>query len=101
MLDIAGTPIWVSETDGQKVFDVLSEALISGESVSLSFSGRERVITAFLNVVIGQLYAGRIPAEVLADNLSYIDLGDGDQAKIDMVVENAKEYFKNRNNLSR
>ncbi len=93
MLEIAGTPFWLSAPDGQKVFNEISTALIAGEKVELSFKGRERVITAFLNVVIGQLYAGRIPEETLANNLTYVDLGDGDQENIDMVVENAKRYF--------
>jgi hypothetical protein len=96
MLEITETPIWVSPADGQKVFEKISAALLAGGRVSLSFRGRERVITAFLNVVIGQLYAGRIPEEALADNLTYVDLGDGDQAKIDLVVENAKRYFAAR-----
>lgn len=96
ILDITGTPIWVSGTDGQKVFDQISTALLAGEKVALSFEGRERVITAFLNVVIGQLYAGQIPEEALKNDLTYVDLGDGDQAKIDLVVENAKRYFAAR-----
>jgi hypothetical protein len=96
MIEFAGTPILVSMADGMKVFEPLSAALLAGEKVALSFKGREHVITAFLNVVIGQLYAGRIPEESLANNLIYVDLGDGDQEKIDMVVENSKRYFADR-----
>lgn len=96
ILEIAGTPFWLSAPVGQKVFDEISTALIAGETIELSFRGREQVITAFLNVVVGQLYAGRIPEETLANNLTYVDLGDGDQEKIDMVVENAKRYFAAR-----
>lgn len=97
MVELAGTPILVSMADGMKVFEPLSTALLAGEQVVLSFKGRERVITAFLNVVIGQLYAGRIPEEALENNLTYVDLDDGDQEKIDMVVENSKRYFADRN----
>lgn len=96
MAEVAKTPILVSAPHGQKVFDLVSSALLEGETVALSFKGRERVITAFLNVVIGQLYAGRIPKETLASNLTYVDLCDGDQEKIDLVVENAKSYFASR-----
>jgi hypothetical protein len=96
MVELAGTPILVSMTDGMKVFEPLSAALQGGEKVALSFKGREQVITAFLNVVIGQLYAGRIPEESVENNLTYVDLGEGDQEKINMVVENSKRYFADR-----
>lgn len=96
ILEITGTPIWVSMINGQKVFEQISTALLKGDKVALSFKGRERVVTAFLNVVIGQLYAGRLSSETLARDLSYIDLGDGDQEKIDLVIENAKRYFAQR-----
>lgn len=100
ILEIVGTPIWVAAPDGQKVFNEISPVLIAGKKIKLSFKGRERVITAFLNVVIGQLYAGRIPEETVENNLTYVDLGDGDQEKIDLVIENAKRYFA-ANNLDR
>lgn len=96
ILETTGTPIWVSMIHGQKVFEQISTALLKGDTVALSFKGRERVITAFLNVVIGQLYTGRLSSETLAKNLSYIDLGDGDQEKIDLVIENAKRYYSQR-----
>lgn len=93
---ITNSAIWVASADGQKVFDQLFEALAADEKVELSFAGRERVITAFLNVAIGQLYAGRIPESLVENNLKFIDLGDGDQEKIDLVVSNAKRFFAER-----
>jgi hypothetical protein len=94
--EIVGGSLWVSSEDGQKVFAALSEPLLAGGSVAVSFGGREHVITAFLNVAVGQLYAGAIPWYELDSRLSFEDLGDGDRAKIDMVVLNAKRFFQQR-----
>jgi hypothetical protein len=95
--DILDANVWVSSEDGQKVFDAISARLIAGERVSVSFSGREQVITAFLNVAIGQLYAGSIPWNELEARLAFEDLGDGDREKVNMVAHNAKRFFQQRN----
>lgn len=94
--EIIGTPLWVSSNDGQAVFEALAEPLRAGRRVTVSFAGREHVITAFLNVAIGQLYAGSIPWEELDTRLSFDDLADGDLEKIYMVIVNAKRYFQQR-----
>lgn len=94
--EIAGTPIWVSSEDGQAVFEAIAAPLRSKQSVSVSFAGREHVITAFLNVAIGQLYAGSIPWNELDARLLFEDLGDGDREKLDMVILNAKRFFQQR-----
>ena len=88
--------IWVSSDDGQAVFEAVAGQLRAGHLVSLSFAGRAQVITAFLNVAIGQLYSGSIPWNELDARLSFEDLGDGDREKIDMVILNAKRYFQQR-----
>jgi hypothetical protein len=94
--EVVGGSVWVSSEDGQKVFAELSAPLLAGERVAASFAGREHVITAFLNVAIGQLYAGSIPWHELEARLSFEDLGEGDRGKIDMVVLNAKRFFQQR-----
>jgi len=93
---VTGQTIWVSSDDGQTVFEAVASQLRAGRRVSVSFAGREQVITAFLNVAIGQLYAGSIPWSELDARLSFEDLGDGDRDKINMVIVNAKRYFQQR-----
>jgi hypothetical protein len=97
ILGVVGGPIWVSAPDGQKVFDAISTPLRAGSKVSVSFSGRKQVITAFLNVAVGQLYSGKFSWTDIDARLSFADLGDGDLAKIEMVVLNAKRFFQQRN----
>ncbi len=95
--EVVGGSIWVSSEDGQKVFAALADPLRAGERVSVSFAGREQVITAFLNVAIGQLYAGSIPWHEIEARLSFEDLAEGDRDKINMVAQNAKRFFQQRN----
>lgn len=95
--DVVEGPIWVSANDGQKVFSAISDALQDGYKVELSFVGREHVITAFLNVAVGQLYSGKYAWSDLETRLSFSGLADGDADKLDMVIVNAKRYFQQRN----
>jgi hypothetical protein len=94
--EVVGGSIWVSNDDGQKVFSALADPLRAGKRVTVSFAGREHVITAFLNVAIGQLYAGSIPWHELEARLSFEDLAEGDRDKINMVALNAKRFFQQR-----
>jgi hypothetical protein len=93
---VVGGAIWVSGADGQKVFDAIVVPLRGGRSVSVSFAGCEHVITAFLNVALGQLYSGALDSADLDGRLSFTDIGDGEREKIDMVVSNARRYFEQR-----
>lgn len=95
--DILQTSIWVSDKDGQKVFDILARALREDGPVELSFEGREKVITAFLNVAIGQIYADPNLVEALKAKLTLVDADQSDLSKVKLVVENAKRYFADKN----
>lgn len=94
--EVLGQGICVSQADGQKLFEQVHGILQDGGRVRLSFNGVEHVITAFLNVSIGQLYAGAFTWPDLEARLEYVDLRDGDREKIDMVVLNAKRYFQQK-----
>lgn len=94
--EVVGGSIWVSKDDGQKVFSAIADPLRAGERVAVSFIGREHVITAFLNVAIGQLYAGSIPWHELEARLTFEDVSEDDRGKINMVALNAKRFFQQR-----
>jgi hypothetical protein len=91
--DIVGTGIWVASDDGQRVFDALAPALRTGDAVKLSFAGRELVITAFLNVAVGQIYGHPDLVEAARSRLSVVHADQSDLAKIKLVNDNAKVYF--------
>lgn len=95
--EIIGTPIGVTSEDGQKVFDAICPQLEQGEQVVLSFENMEIVISAFLNVAIGQIY-GVLDEQKIKQFLSIeeetITIEDKDLLK--RVVDNAKRYFSNK-----
>jgi hypothetical protein len=93
---IIGETVWVSSEDGMAVFKEIAKALDDEYRVTVSFAGCEHVITAFLNVAIGQLYSGKFPWTELDARMAYDDLGNGHREMIDLVVLNAKRYFQAR-----
>jgi hypothetical protein len=95
IVDIVGSPIWVSTTEGQKVYDAISALLRSGAVIELSFAEKEMMITAFLNAAIGQLYNGQIAEDVIRKNLKFVDLDADDLSMVERTITNAKRYFAN------
>jgi len=96
IFDVIGTPLAVSSDDGQKVYDKVAPLLRQGQKVQLSFDRIETVISAFLNAAIGQLY-GEFPEHKIRQLFNVSDASPEDLALLKRVVDNAKLYFKNRN----
>lgn len=92
--EIVNSSNWIQVADGVKVYEEIVPALKNGDEVTLSFSGRTFVITAFLNAAIGKLYNGQFAETDLA-RLTYSDTEPADEDKIRRVVENAKIYYSN------
>ncbi len=91
--DIVGGPFWISQKDGQKVYEKIVAAFKENRVVKLSFSGRENLITAFLNVAIGQLYSGDFTEDFLKTHLIPTEITDDDREMLNVVIANAKRYF--------
>lgn len=92
--DVVGSANWLQTADGARVYAQIQPALKEGNEVVLSFAGRMFVITAFLNAAIGKLYNGQFGGEELA-HLSYADTDASDMEKVNLVVSNAKVYYRN------
>lgn len=91
---IVGGGVCVSASDGQKVYEIIQKAVAGGDRVILSFSGITRMTTAFLNAAVGQLY-GEFSEEVIRQRLGApIDFEPWHLARLKLVVERAKIYFK-------
>jgi len=93
--DIVGGPFWISQKDGQKVYEKLVTAFRAHRVVNLSFADRENLIAAFLNVAIGQLYNGDFSEEFLKTHLIPVDITNDDREMLNVVIDNAKQYFAN------
>lgn len=85
----------VSTEDGQRVHYKIAELLRENQKVVLSFEQVETMISAFLNVAVGQLY-GEFPEELIRGLLSVRSINPDDLDVLKRVVENAKRYFANR-----
>lgn len=85
----------VSDSDGQKIFEKINNALKSGNKVVLDFVNIDMLITAFLNTAIGQLYKEDYSVEFLRENVKTINMGQGDKDLLKTVLVRAKEYYQN------
>jgi hypothetical protein len=90
---IVGSGICVSASDGQKVYNVISESVASGDRVQISFSGITRMTTAFLNAAVGQLYGEYSEQVVRKHLLPPIDSEPWQRNRLKMVVDRAKIFF--------
>jgi|SRR5690606_17556399 len=85
----------VSTEDGDKLFHEIKGYLDSNQKVSLDFDGIVVVITAFLNASIGSLYNNLYSDQFIDEHLLYENVSDSNRKYINLVIDNAKKYFKN------
>ena len=95
IFEVVGSPLCVASGDGQKVYDRLDAALKSNRIVALSFYNVTTLTSAFLNAAIGQLY-GTFSEEQIRAQLRVKDMEQDDLALLKRVVDNAKLYFKDK-----
>lgn len=95
IFDVVGGALCVSTEDGQRVHDTIATLLRENQKVVLSFEQIDTLISAFLNVAVGQLY-GEFPEKSIRELLSAQDISPDDAEMLKRVVENAKRYFANR-----
>lgn len=90
---VAGSPLCVASSDGQKIYDRLAIALKEKQNVALSFHNITTLTSAFLNAAIGQLY-GTFSEEEVRSLLQVEDMEPDDLVLLGRVVDTAKQYFK-------
>ena len=100
MFEVMGSPFCVASSDGQKICDLLTPALKTDGSITLSFRNVTALTAAFLNAAIGQLY-GMFSEEQIRSRLKIVDAAPDDLALLNRVVESAKLYFKDPERFNR
>lgn len=93
--EVVGSSLCVASDDGQKVFERLNIAFETDRNVVLSFLNVTILTSAFLNAAIGQLY-GKFDEDHIRSLLKVEDAEQDDLALLKRVVENAKQYFKDK-----
>ena len=94
VFEVVGSALCVASDDGQKVHDQIAAALREGQKVQLSFLGVKSLTSAFLNAAVGQLYSKFSEDEVKNGLLVSDDIEQEDLDLLKRVVETAKEYFE-------
>lgn len=97
VFEIIGEPLCAAHDDGQAVFNVIRQEILNGIQLEISFEGIELIISAFLNVAIGQLY-GEFSEEKIDNEISYAHLEEDDKELLNLVIANAKRYYRNQEN---
>ena len=76
------------------------EAFKKGDAVTLDFDGVDMLTTAFLNVVIGDLYKD-YSSEELKSMLSLVNYSESTAKRIKKVTDNAKLFYKDENSYNK
>lgn len=90
--------ICVAASDGQRVYEQISQIVRNGDRAVLSFDGVTRMTTAFLNAAVGQLY-GEFSLQQIKNQLGE---PEGAEAwhinRLRLVTQRARQYFLNEEN---
>jgi len=98
--DVVGSSLCVASEQGEKVHSLLKAALRQQHEVDLSFENVSVLTSAFLNSAVGQLYGEFSEMDIQA-GLSVSDMSQEDADLLRRVVETAKSYFSNPDQLRR
>jgi hypothetical protein len=85
-------PFAIAPDNGQKLYDQIHPALLSGQEVELDFNGTKVFASAFFNFAIGQLLKDLSP-DKLNHQLHITGLNDNGQNVLKRVIENSKRYY--------
>jgi hypothetical protein len=91
VLEITGENA-VAQEDGQKVYELVSERLKSGQDLQLDFQGVKIFASPFFNAAIGQLLKD-FGADDLNRRLKFDHLSSVGHEVLKRVIENSKQYF--------
>ena len=100
ILESVGGSAAVSSEDGDLLFDKISNALNNKIVVMLDFNNLELITSTFLNASIGQLYS-EFDSDYLNAHLKLINISEDDLALLKKVIQRAKEYFKNKEEIEK
>lgn len=90
----------VTPEEGAPVYEKIIQAFQEGCSVTLDFDGVTLLTTAFLNVVIGNLY-NDYTSEELKSRLSLINYTESTAIRIKKVTDNAKLFYSDKEAFSK
>lgn len=90
----------VTPEEGLPVYNSIIEAFKKGKVVTLDFEGVDMLTTAFLNVVIGDLYKD-YNSEELKSKLTLVNYTEPTAKRIKKVTDNAKLFYKDESSYKK
>ncbi len=90
---LIGSPSALTREQGELVYNSIVTRISQKKHTVLDFAEIESLITPFLNVAIGKLYADYTSDE-LNRYLSIINIPASKTATIQIVIANAKRFYK-------
>ena len=85
----------ITPDDGEPIYNAIMDSFKNNRSVILDFDGVEMMTTAFLNVVIGNLYKD-YSSDQLKSLLDFSNLPASIAIRIKKVTDNAKLFYKDQ-----
>lgn len=85
----------ITDEEGIAIYKEILSLLKEGKNIELDFIGIIMMTTAFLNVVIGQLYKD-YTSEQLKDRIIFNNISEADALRIKKVTDNAKLFYKDQ-----
>lgn len=90
----------ITPDEAEPLYQMEIDALRAGRTVVMDFDGVEMLTTAFLNVVIGNLYKD-YTSEELKSMLKLEHLDEATAIRIKKVTTNAKSFYSNEKDYSK
>lgn len=90
----------ITPDEAEPIYNMEMDAFSDGQRVILDFDGVEMLTTAFLNVVIGNLYKD-YNSEELKTMLRFEHLDEATAIRIKKVTTNAKSFYSNEKDYSK
>lgn len=90
----------ITPDEAEPLYRMEMDAFHMGQKVILDFNGVEMLTTAFLNVIIGNLYK-YYTSEDLKMMLHFENLDEATAVRIKKVTTNAKAFYSDENDYSK
>ena len=90
----------VTPDEGKPINDEIRKLMKEEKIVEIDFSGVELITTAFLNVVIGELY-NDYSSEFLKERLKISNISEDDARRIKKVTDTAKLFYSNEESFNK
>ncbi len=100
VFELVGGNAAVSSEDGEALFAQIAKAFEHNVKVVLDFENVELITSTFLNAAIGQCYGERDGAYI-KEHLAVENMEKDDMVLLKMVVERAKEYFRDKEKMEK